>query len=140
MLGTGDLDVNDVTALMHDSEGRLWIGIRVGDVVRRDLERMTDVRYLQGGIRGTPRIVLGVARDHDERIWVATNGGLIRLGPEPGTEVFYTHDPHDPSSLGPRSAKRFGRCARRIWRQRGDCPPRPDWGCRCCFPVQPFCC
>jgi signal transduction histidine kinase/ligand-binding sensor domain-containing protein len=100
-----DLEVNDVTALMHDSRGGLWIGTRAGDVVRRDLKGMTDERFLRGGALGTPRIILHFAEDHDGRIWVGTNGGIVRLGPEPGAEQDYVHDPQDASSLGPGYVK-----------------------------------
>jgi signal transduction histidine kinase/ligand-binding sensor domain-containing protein len=96
-----DLDVNDVTALMLDAAGGIWLGMRSGDVVRRDVDRMTDRHYLRGGDEGTPRIILGFAEDRSGKIWIATNGGIIRLDPETGGQITYHHDQEDPTSLGP---------------------------------------
>jgi signal transduction histidine kinase/ligand-binding sensor domain-containing protein len=100
-----DLDVNDVTALMIDRAGGIWLGTRSGDVVRRDIDRMTDHPYLRGGAGGTPRIILGFAEAPSGQIWIATNGGVIHLDPATGEQVSYYHDQEDPTSLGPGYVK-----------------------------------
>jgi signal transduction histidine kinase/ligand-binding sensor domain-containing protein len=100
-----DLDVNDVTALMIDGAGGIWLGTRSGDVVRRDVDRMTDRHYLRGGDKGTPRIILGFAEDRSGKIWIATNGGILRLDPETGGQISHHHDQEDPTSLGPGYVK-----------------------------------
>ena len=100
-----DLDVDAVTALHADRQGRIWIGTRSGDVVRRDPATMTDRHYLRGGDEGTPRIILQFAEDPDGRIWIATNGGLLSLQPESGETTEHYHDPDDPTSIGPGFVK-----------------------------------
>ncbi len=96
-----DLDVDDVTALFYDRSDGLWIGTRSGDVVRRDTVRGQDRHYLRGDDRGTPRIILGFAEDSAGRIWIANNGGFVRLDPRNGDRAVIEHDPGDPASLGP---------------------------------------
>jgi signal transduction histidine kinase/ligand-binding sensor domain-containing protein len=100
-----DLDVEDVTALGFDRAGGLWIGTRSGDVVRRSPDRSIDRHYLRGGDRGTPRIILGFAEGPAARMWIATNGGVLRLDPGSGELASYYHDPDDPGSLGPGYVK-----------------------------------
>jgi signal transduction histidine kinase/ligand-binding sensor domain-containing protein len=96
-----NLDIDDVSALFSDSEGGIWMGTRTGDVVRRDPKQGTDRHYLYGGAGGNPRIIVHFAEDRDGHIWIATNVGAIRLDPDTGEEVAYSHDPEDPASLGP---------------------------------------
>jgi signal transduction histidine kinase/streptogramin lyase len=96
-----DLDIEDVSALMRDSRGGLWIGTRSGDVVHRDLESLEDHHIFYGGARGTPRIILRFVEDLRGDIWIGTNGGVIRLDREGGQPLFLRHDPSDPASIGP---------------------------------------
>jgi signal transduction histidine kinase/streptogramin lyase len=74
-------------------------------VVRRDLTTLTDHRVFYGGSRGTARIILQFAEDRDGRVWVGTNGGLIRLGSGGDEHLFVRNDPDDPASLGPGYVK-----------------------------------
>ncbi len=100
-----EVDTNDASALFHDSSGGIWIGTRSGDVIRKDPERLIDRHYIRGGAAGTPRIILKFVEDPDGYIWIGTNGGILRLDPESGGSLEYTHDPDDPDSLGPGYVK-----------------------------------
>ncbi|MDX1388656.1 MAG: two-component regulator propeller domain-containing protein [Acidobacteriota bacterium] len=95
------VDDDDVTSLGRDRAGGVWIGTRSGDLVRLDSRTGSFRSYLQGGLDGTPRIILGVIERRDGSIWVATNGGLLRVDPPSGKIREWHHDPGDPTSIGP---------------------------------------
>jgi signal transduction histidine kinase/ligand-binding sensor domain-containing protein len=96
-----DLAIDDISALMIDGGGRVWIGTRSGDVVRRDPGTVSDRHYIRGGVPGQSRIITQFSEDREGRVWIATNGGVIRLDPEGGDHVFFHHSPDDPRSIGP---------------------------------------
>ncbi len=99
------LDVDNVTGLMLDGDGGLWIGTRSGDVVRRDLQHMTDRAFIRGGSAGSSRIVLGFVEGPDGNVWVGSSAGLIRIDRTDGEHRIYAHDPTEPTSIGPGYVK-----------------------------------
>jgi signal transduction histidine kinase/ligand-binding sensor domain-containing protein len=89
----------DVTSLMRDTADGTWIGTRAGDLYRKLPGIGAYRRYLDGN--EVPRTVLASAEDGSGRIWVGTNGGVVRLEPESGAAREWAHDPEDPESIGP---------------------------------------
>ena len=98
-------DDDDVTCLMHDSRGGIWIGTRSGFLFRREPDGTSYRRFLAGGTGGTPRILLGLYEDHDGHVWVGSNAGVLRLDPQTGETAEWVHDPLERGSIGPGYVK-----------------------------------
>lgn len=72
------LPSNQVRALMHDSQSRLWIGTTRGLLMLKD-----GVKRLFGLSHGLPReYILTLHEDRRGRIWVGTDKGLAQLDDE----------------------------------------------------------
>ena len=92
--------------VMGDQLGNLWVGSWNG-FFRTDIAKPGKFdRYLNDPKRQSVEsasFVNAIEEDLAGFIWIATNGGLVRLDPESGRMIRYTHDPHDVESLSNNS-------------------------------------
>lgn len=95
---------HDITALLVDSSGDIWIGSDFGDLQVLDpaTDRFRTVhRSSPGGTRWQDDRIAAVYQDRAGEIWVASrNRGLWALDQETGSATAIVHDPSDPWSLG----------------------------------------
>ena len=75
------LSNKNITALMEDSEGNLWIGSQTG-LNRLNLKNLTVSGYYLGS-KGTEssnsNFIRSIKQDRNKKIWVGTNGGGLFL-------------------------------------------------------------
>jgi ligand-binding sensor domain-containing protein len=104
---------HQISRLLRDRRGRLWVGTRDAGVDRLDAPPKSGLRRSEdpeGFVhhRHDPRDpksldhdeVWGLAEDAEGNIWVATyGGGLNVIDPATGASRHYRHRPGDPNSL-----------------------------------------
>ena len=95
------VQARDVTTILRDRQDRIWIGTRAGYLVRLDPRTGRYEMIRKGGSEGLSRILIDMKEDRLGRIWIATNGELLRIDPKTDHMVEWAHDPADPRSLGP---------------------------------------
>ena len=88
-----------VLALFEDPQGQIWAGTQNG-VARFDPASgdFTALTLPPGPSR--QRMVKAIVGDGANGMWVATWGGLQHVDSASGAVTIYTHDQHDPASLG----------------------------------------
>ena len=77
-----------VSSILEDRSGRLWIGTYGGGLNQFDPERETFAHYVETQ-ELAENTVLGILEDPLERLWLATNRGLIRFDPATGSWASY---------------------------------------------------
>ncbi len=88
-------DLGNVSVLVSDPAGDVWIGRREGELLRYRPGAGRVDRFPQA-----PRDTLALLPATDGALWIgARGGGLGRLDPEAGEIAFYRHDPDDPTSV-----------------------------------------
>ncbi len=87
------LSHNEVTALLRDRRGALWVGTLGGGVNRllSGTDRFQHFTRKKGGLSGNS--VYGLLEDASGRIWLDLNTGLSVMDPE--NEMFRNYDPGD---------------------------------------------
>ncbi|MCB0125490.1 MAG: hypothetical protein KDE58_24720, partial [Caldilineaceae bacterium] len=92
---------NDITALLQDRQGFLWIGTRDG-LNRYDGYSMVTYRHEAGNPNSLPRNeIRALFEDRDGMLWIATrDGGVTRYDPRRATFATLRHEPDNPQSLG----------------------------------------
>jgi ligand-binding sensor domain-containing protein len=90
-----------VSALLEDSEGSMWVGSQSG-VTRFETAALQSMNY-QHEARNPNSLrsnkVLSVYADTQGFLWVGTEEGLQRVDRKSGKVLLYQHEPKDPSSL-----------------------------------------
>jgi signal transduction histidine kinase/ligand-binding sensor domain-containing protein/CheY-like chemotaxis protein len=85
------LSNNEVTALMEDQEGNIWVGTN-GGLNRFDPITKKFTRYFKE--QGLPsNEIAGILNDLEGAVWISTIGGLSRF--DPGTKTFQNYDVSD---------------------------------------------
>jgi ligand-binding sensor domain-containing protein/signal transduction histidine kinase len=97
------LSSNQVTAVIEDSKGNLWVGTEGDglDRLNRAQETFIHYRHIAGdtGSLSEGRVNV-IYEDSLGSLWVGTsNGGLSRLEERSGTFVQYKYEPENPGSL-----------------------------------------
>lgn len=103
-----------VSALLQDSEGRIWVGSCGSGLHRYDPEKGRFIRMMPGG-PGSPAIYAKPGRpgpwtscshirvlheDEGGGIWVGNyNGGLYRFDPSEGAPLLFDYEPGNPDGL-----------------------------------------
>lgn len=92
----------EVTSVVEDESGLLWIGTNGRGICRFD-PHTTEYQYYQNDPNNFSSIsssgILTMTRDNDNLIWAGTNGGGIdRFNPEPKF-IYYAHFSPDSNSL-----------------------------------------
>jgi len=92
---------NDITALLQDRQGFLWVGTRDG-LNRYDGYTVITYRHEPGNPYSLPRNeVRTLFEDRDGTLWIATNdGGVTRYDPRLETFETLRHEADNPQSLG----------------------------------------
>ncbi|MEZ4862050.1 MAG: two-component regulator propeller domain-containing protein [Caldilineaceae bacterium] len=92
---------NDITAVLQDRQGFLWIGTRDG-LNRYDGYTVVTYRHEPGNPNSLPRNeVNALFEDHGGMLWIATSdGGITRYDPRLETFKGFHHEPDNPQSLG----------------------------------------
>jgi signal transduction histidine kinase len=85
------LSNNEVTAIMEDKEGFVWVGTN-GGLNRFDPKTRTFARFFKD--QGLPsNEIAGLLEDTEGAIWISTIGGLSRF--DPRTQSFRNYDTSD---------------------------------------------
>jgi signal transduction histidine kinase/ligand-binding sensor domain-containing protein len=95
------LSRNNVTALLLDRQGTLWVGTG-GGLCRynRNTDDFTCYRHIPGDDTSLCDIaVTALCEDASGAIWVGTDNGLSRLDTKTGKFVTWRHDPKNPRSM-----------------------------------------
>jgi PAS domain S-box-containing protein len=104
-------------SLFYDDQDILWVGTFNGgvNVVSPPGQRFFTYRARRGGL-SDPHVA-AVLEDDLGRLWIGTDGGsLNRLDRKTGRWTYYTHDPHDPGSVGSNAILAVAQDrSRRIW-------------------------
>jgi outer membrane protein assembly factor BamB len=88
---------NDITGLVEDQAGDIWITTSGGGLNRFDRSKNRFIHY-QGVI--PPDLISGPMLDDSGRIWVgSTEGGVFVLEPATGKVVSFSNDPKNARSL-----------------------------------------
>ena len=104
---SGSLVANNVSAILEDHQGRLWVGSGNGlDRLDEKTGKFLHYRNIPGDPKSlSNNTVRSIYEDHSGVLWVGTGfpwgpdeGGLNRLNPD-GTFTHYLHDSNDPHSL-----------------------------------------
>jgi ligand-binding sensor domain-containing protein/signal transduction histidine kinase len=92
---------HDLTALLRDANGRLWVGTRRSGVLRVPEEGKPGARYTHDDAQPQSLAhdtINRIVQDAAGRIWIATARGLDQALPD-GSFVHHQHDPADPATL-----------------------------------------
>lgn len=91
---TGPQGTTDVSAIVVDRDGTVWLGVYGTGVLSRgpgETEfRTRDV---------AERFPYAIAEGQDGRLWYGGEGGLGRIDRNTGRSSFFVHDPEDPQGL-----------------------------------------
>jgi ligand-binding sensor domain-containing protein/signal transduction histidine kinase len=95
------LSRNNVTALVLDRQGTLWVGTGGGlNRYHRATDDFTCYRPIPGDDTSLcDMVITALCEDAAGAIWVGTEKGLSRLDPKTGKCSTWRHDPNNPHSL-----------------------------------------
>jgi diguanylate cyclase (GGDEF)-like protein len=87
-----------VNALLHDRQGRLWVGQESLGLMRIDPDGQRTIYGRQQGLAGDS--VFALAQDADGEIWVGTSGGLGRVMGDRVVSQLLKEGTREPAVLG----------------------------------------
>jgi len=97
---------NTVTCLYEDAQKRLWIGTEGGLSLYRpgtdDFVSFADSSLAEPGattVSGLGPVIQGITGDKSGRLWICTEGGLVRFDPKQRESKIFAHDPNNSESL-----------------------------------------
>ncbi len=99
---TGGLPSNQISDIVVDEEGKIWLGQETG-LTHLDLAARQFTQHIpnpdnpKSTLENSVRVV---AVDHRQRIWIGGDNGIYRLDQNTGAFTNYRYDPKDTSSLG----------------------------------------
>jgi len=89
----------DVSSIIQDSRGFMWIGTGNG-LNRYDGYKFITYRFdLANSSSLSNNVISDLAEDKSGNIWIATKGGLNKFDRASGRFTRYLHDDHSPASL-----------------------------------------
>jgi signal transduction histidine kinase/ligand-binding sensor domain-containing protein/DNA-binding response OmpR family regulator len=97
------LSANNITALLVDRKGRLWLGTNGGglDLYDPASETFTHFRHIPGDEGSlNSNLIYHLVEAADGSLWVGTDQGLGHFDPATGRTRRFVTDPSDPASLG----------------------------------------
>lgn len=93
------LSNNDVTSMLQDNRGFLWVGTRDG-LNKFDGYDFTVFKHQPAETASISNSeISAIHEDRDGHIWVATQGGLNCYDPKTETFSYFQHDPFDGKSI-----------------------------------------
>jgi len=97
---------NHVNTILEDSQGRIWVGLTSGGLVRYD-RTVGEFAYVVTTHRATfYNDIRCILEDQSGNIWIGTRGGGVsRLNPQ--RFEHYANNPLDPDSLGDNRVRAF---------------------------------
>ncbi len=99
----GSLPHNQISAMMTDSRGQIWIGTDGGGLARFDESAEEFISYRhdpESALTITSDQIRSLYEDSSGQIWIGTEpGGLNRLDPGTSRVTRFTNDPDNPQSL-----------------------------------------
>lgn len=94
---------NQVTSIIEDKQGYLWMATLNGGLNRYDARQNSFVHYTQASGGLVNNHVRKLLYDAQERIWVGTQEGLSILDPRTGSFTSFVNDPWNRNSLSQNS-------------------------------------
>ncbi len=99
---TGGLPSNQISDIVVDAEGKVWLGQETG-LTQMNLAEQKFTQHIPNP--DNPKSVLEnsirtIAVDHSKRVWIGSDNGIYRLDQNTGEFINYQYDPKDPDSLG----------------------------------------
>jgi signal transduction histidine kinase/ligand-binding sensor domain-containing protein/CheY-like chemotaxis protein/HPt (histidine-containing phosphotransfer) domain-containing protein len=98
----GSLSSNQITRVLEDASGELWVGTFDGGLDRLDRAGRVVQSFRHDAGQPTSLSsdsVRALLEDQAGRLWIGTTGGLDLLDRSTGQFSHYRHDPSDPESL-----------------------------------------
>ncbi|MFP4041146.1 MAG: two-component regulator propeller domain-containing protein [Bacteroidales bacterium] len=93
------LSQSNITCLLHDSRGFLWVGTQDG-LNRYDGYEFTSIKQSSSAQNTISNNTINHLMESDsDNIWIATNNGLNKYNPYTGEFTHYLPDENDASSL-----------------------------------------
>ncbi len=98
-----------ITEVFKDRWGALWVGCdQFLDKFNPQNETFTHYRLDAGDRDGSTINIHNINQDTSGMLWVSTGKGLYRLNPTTGSITRFTHNPHDPTTIGNNDIKNTG--------------------------------
>ncbi len=97
------LPASSVPGLFVDTDATVWFGVlEGGGLIHYDLQKGVLARYVNkpnDSYSLPPGAVQNIARDHKNRLWVATGSGLAKLNPDGKSFEIFRNEKDNPHSL-----------------------------------------
>lgn len=93
---------NNITAILEDRSGRLWIGTAYAGLNEFDRDKNIFKHYChdpKNPLSLSSNSIGVIYEDRAGDLWIGTTGGLNHFDPEKNIFTVYKHDPKDPHSL-----------------------------------------
>lgn len=101
----GSLSHNNVSSIIEDHDGVLWIGTYGGGLNKFDREQRVFTSYKEEHIDIDSNVLRQIIVSRDGVLWIVSDvGGLSRFNRETGKFTSYRHNPDDPKSLSSNKA------------------------------------
>nr|WP_295923998.1 two-component regulator propeller domain-containing protein [uncultured Dyadobacter sp.] len=96
--------INDFTSILNDESGNIWLGTRMGGLVRFDVSsRHFDFLDKFQSPDGAWPVVSGFVKDMGNQIWIATMAGLANFDTRTFRTKWYVNDPVNDQTLAGNS-------------------------------------
>lgn len=98
----GDLPSNQISDIVVDDEGKIWLGQETG-LVQLDLTNNKYTLHIpnpdnpKSTLENSIRVI---AVDHNRHVWIGGDNGIYRLDQNSNQFTHYQYDAKDPKSLG----------------------------------------
>ncbi len=95
---------NKIISLYEDKSGIIWVGTRGGGINKIARYKFPLYRFLDSSLaQFSNSTIWAILKDHEGKVWLGTEDGLITLNREDGKYQIFRHQPGNPYSISDNS-------------------------------------